>query len=579
MKYIKYSSVSLLVILIIITTSCKESFLDLKPIAKPTTETYYTEFSSIDATCVAAYGELCAREVFDKDYYLVVGSIPSDDVECGGENINDYSAAQHYDQFVHDMTDAMPLEEIWRYCYKGLRFANTVLDYMPIAQAADSTVPESLFQQRTAEMKFMRGLYHFMLMQVFGGVPIADHIMQTVDYSKPRNSIKEVLDFIQKDLKDAIPYLPTKSQLKASNEGGRASKGAAQALLAKAIIYESSYAKNYPGDERFTGCVQHWQEALDYANEVINATADYSLVSLDGERKFSWRTGKDKTATIDGYRWLFTADADNSSESIFEIQNVDDGMGWGITRGNLMTVYQTVRWCTSSAGTQTVYGGWSFNCPTPYLVNAFRNSDPRESNLHSAPCNETDDVRFATTVGREGDSSLFHSAANVWVKMDLSNLPNNMIGRKFECGWDEYWGGNNDVNEGPFNVRLFRLADLMLLAAEAAFEVGSTDIALNYVNKVRERARNCGTSGKPEALATVSMEDIMHERRLELTLEPHRFFDLVRWNKTKEFLETEIDARPGFTVTFQKGKHEFWPIPQSEIDYSKGGLVQYPGWK
>src|SRR4030042_5421819 len=333
MKYIKYYPIGLIALLALFA-QCSEDFFDKDPIARASTATYYTSFDAVDATVTAAYGELCSREVFDKDYFITVGSIAADDVECGGESTNDYLVAQHFDLFSHTINDAGPLEEIWRYCYKGLRFANTAIEVLPTIKDVDPTASDELIARRTGEMKFIRALYHFMLVQVFGGVPIADQVVQPADFHKPRNTIKEVFVFMEQDLKDAIPVLPHKKDL--GTHIGRASKEAAQSLLCKMLLYESGYAKNYPGDERFTGCEERWSEALEYGDAVIASIDNISLglVNEDGLGTYaSWRTD---IRPNDGYRWMFTVDGDNCMESIFEIQSINDGLGYGATRGNVM---------------------------------------------------------------------------------------------------------------------------------------------------------------------------------------------------------------------------------------------------
>src|SRR4030042_6620223 len=83
MKYIKYYPIGLIALLALFA-QCSEDFFDKDPIARASTATYYTSFDAVDATVTAAYGELCSREVFDKDYFMTVGSIAADDVECGG---------------------------------------------------------------------------------------------------------------------------------------------------------------------------------------------------------------------------------------------------------------------------------------------------------------------------------------------------------------------------------------------------------------------------------------------------------------------------------------------------------------
>lgn len=555
--------------IVILISGCTEN-LELKPIAKPTEVSFYNDAASIDATLTATYAQLCAREVFDKDYYLVVGSFPCDDVEAGGETINDYPTAQHYDQFTYNKADITPILEIWQYCYKGIRMSNTTLEKLKLPL---EDISDEFKNSKTAEAKFLRAFYHFTLVQVFGGIPIADKVLQPEEFYTPRNTIKEVLSFCEDDLKAASKYLP-----EIQDEAGRITRGAAQSLLGKVLLYESSYSKNYTNDLRFEGCEERWEESYNTFNSVIKS-GKYKLVGMDGERYKSWRTFPDTSSYINAYRWLFTAEADNSSGSIFEIQNVNDGLGWGYSRGNNLTVYTTVRKYNKPSGGIADVGGWSFNCPTNYLVQAFGNSDPREKNLNSTPINPLDDPRYSTTIGQEGDSIIIYNKGLLKVEINVDHLPTKMIGRKFECGYDEYWK-SGQVVQGPFNVRLIRFADVLLMAAESAYMINDKAKALELVNMVRTRARRSGNTGHPTNLSSISFEDIIHERRLELALEPFRFFDLVRWNLTDEFLNGISNFGLGdFKVEFVKGKHEFFPLPETEVQLSKGALKQYPEWQ
>jgi len=82
-------------------------------------------------------------------------------------------------------------------------------------------------------------------------------------------------------------------------------------------------------------------------------------------------------------------------------------------------------------------------------------------------------------------------------------------------------------------------------------------------------------------IAAVSFEDVVHERRLELACEPHRYFDLVRWGLAEAFLDgVNVAAMgPDFRIDFEPGKHEFFPIPLTEVQLSKGALVNYEPWQ
>ena len=124
------------------------------------------------------------------------------------------------------------------------------------------------------------------------------------------------------------------------------------------------------------------------------------------------------------------------------------------------------------------------------------------------------------------------------------------------------------------NIRLIRYADVVLMAAEASNELGMSSDALNYLEQVRSRARGNNTAILPKVTTTSQTElrdAIRHERRVELGLEPDRFYDLVRWGIAKEVLHA------AGKLNYQD-KHALLPIPQVEIDKSNGVLVQNPNF-
>lgn len=581
-KYIKYYLSFAFTLFLI---ACDDEFLENKPLGVDTTESFYTSFEAMDFTATSAYGMLASRDVYDIMYSIGYQSA-SDDVEMGGENVNDWPQFQRIDRLTHTPGEA-DIHRTWGYPYKGIRMTNEVLSRVDevkaieIEKAKNQEEIDNITAQidlRAAEMHFLRAFYHFTLLQLYGGVPIVDYLMDPERFNSPRNSIAEVLHFVQDELLLAIPLLKEKSEL--GQNVGRATKGAAKSLLAKAYLYESSYAKNYSGDSRFEGCTDKYGLALQYAEEVINS-GEYELVGINQERFSSWRVPPSET--IGGFRWIFTLDGDNSAESVWEIENVKDGAGWTLSRGNYITVYTTIRFAYDEDGNPgETAGGWSFNLPTQYLVDAFGNNDSRETGLNSDPYDGTLDPRFSTTIGMEGDTVLVDGAGSndPWLLMDFQNLPTNTISRKYECSPEEYWADMVDFHDGPMNIRLIRYADVVLMAAEAALETGDNGKALNYVNLVRTRARNSGDTGYPEDLEAVSFEDIVHERRLELAMESSRFFDLVRWNLAEKYIDgiNLASMGEGFTIDFVPGKHEFFPIPDREIQKSPG-LEQYDAWK
>jgi hypothetical protein len=150
----------------------------------------------------------------------------------------------------------------------------------------------------------------------------------------------------------------------------------------------------------------------------------------------------------------------------------------------------------------------------------------------------------------------------------------------------------------PHNTKAFRFADLLLIGAEAGVKSGHNADALNWINRVRDRARNSGNTGYPKALSAVTVEDVWKERRVELAFEGHQFWDLVRTGRADQVLKQAATLYPtsenktlnqGIEVTtvveeqfgtsFTVGKHEIWPISEMEIRNTNESLSQNPGWQ
>jgi hypothetical protein len=219
-----------------------------------------------------------------------------------------------------------------------------------------------------------------------------------------------------------------------------------------------------------------------------------------------------------------------------------------------------------------------------------RENDLSTENLEVLP-DQYSDPRFTTTCGLPGDLMLTVDGLEIggnpiWSPMVLNNVPTSTAGRKYE---EDPLAGifhpNKVANEnGESNWKLIRYADVVLIAAEAAFESGNTARALELVNMVRTRARLSNNDPRlenqiyPKNLSSILFGDIIHERRLEFAGEMSRFYDLVRWNKTNQFISgIERESNPGQTLQFED-KYYFLPIPETQIQLSKGTLTQYPGW-
>ncbi|NJM16687.1 MAG: RagB/SusD family nutrient uptake outer membrane protein, partial [Bacteroidales bacterium] len=215
-----------------------------------------------------------------------------------------------------------------------------------------------------------------------------------------------------------------------------------------------------------------------------------------------------------------------------------------LSKGTSITQTTTNIWYNDSLGRIAETGGWGFLLPTVDLVNEFEVGDPR----------------FSTIVGQEGDSVM---VGQKWYTLSLTNSITGYCCRKYETGYNEFWGVKQEWSNSPLNFRLIRYADVVLIAAEAALESGDNAKALEYINQVRTRARNCGNTGVPADLTgTVTLDDLMHERRIELAMEGDRFFDLVRWKMAGQKLNGSM-LSIDIPVQYESPKYDFFPIPVS----------------
>jgi hypothetical protein len=352
----------------------------------------------------------------------------------------------------------------------------------------------------------IRGFLYFDLRRDYGEVPIIDQkVVDPTDGIKPKSTVAQVDAFIEADLKYASEKLPLTW---VSNYVGRATKGFADGLLAKLYLYQAS-----ENDD-----INKYATSLEKSEEVINSGV-YALEP--------------------SYKTLFSREGNNSVESIFEVQQFVTASGQNFS--NNYFVSQGVR------GTGAWDLGWGFNVPTQNLIDAYEDQDPRKAETILVSGADDGGYGSGTLPGYPAllpqpnwNKKAYTEAS---VRTQLSQRQNN---------WE--------------NIKILRYADVLLMAAEAAFKTGNTSLASTYLNQVRARARGGNAAVLPDV--TASMATIKHERRIELALENERFYDLVRWGDGPAVL-----GGLGF-----QPKNKWYPIPQTAIDQSQGVLVQNPDY-
>lgn len=411
---------------------------------------------------------------------------------------------------------------IWNDNYVGIFRANQVLDNVP-----NISMDETLKQRVLGEAKFMRGLFYYHLVTLWGNVPLM--LATSTPNDKPATSSQaEVWAQIEKDLTEASAVLPVKYTSGA--DIGRATKGSAQALLAKAYLQQKKYTA---------------------ALTPLQALAE-------GE-------GKTVYNLMPNYRDNFLITTENNQESVFEWQfalnpteNHDDDVDPRVD--NLNYGSSLPKFVAPPGGP-----GFSDGEANRWVVREFLQettvTGERDPRLAASFLYDSTDVRGPEFTNIYGQTFLQRYGANdqrVWFRKFLN----------------DHWRANDEAFNSPNNWRYIRYADVLLMYAEALNETGNTAQAYQYVDRVRQRAGLAPLSTtKPNLTKEQFLAQLKHERITELTGEGHRWNDLARWGD----LGPELAPRDSGFANFQRGKHELLPIPQQERDINPN-LSQNQNW-
>ena len=432
---------------------------------------------------------------------------------------------------------------IWEMYYKGIFYCNQVITYTPNGDE----IPEATKDSLIAEARFLRGYYHFELYKHFKNIIYMDVLPQSLEQLYPEQTPEDsILNKLESDFKFAAQYLPQKW---VATQNGRATKGAAYGYLGKSYLWFKQYAK------------------------AATAFAEVDKLGYTLPTASNW--GKQ-----------FYGSAENSTESIFEIQFREGGVA--DNRYNML---------------QFLF--------TPYHWGEFEVSDA----LFKAFCSELTNESTPKFDPRLTQSIAWYDSVKVYWKGDsirgtiASDGINSVIIQAsdipyYRTTFEEYsnfWGNRANVNfyrsawvakrwvkkytevgkdflgdeMTGINFIRMRYADVLLMEAEALNEDGHPDLAIVPLNKVRKRAK------MKEYTASVSQADlratIRLERWKELAFEGHRAFDLQRWYTGEEQRQNFINVKYPFAENFQVGKHELLPIPLLEMQ-ANPNLKQNPGY-
>ena len=512
----------------------------------------------------------------------------------------------------------------WHTCYQQIRQANIFLAHAkPIAATGthvDVLTEEELVQMK-ANVRFMRAYYHYLLFEQYGPIPLVKDVIfeKEEDFDLPRNSIDEVVEYINEELVAVADELPQTALHDDAQHNAWPTKGVALAVRAKLWVYAAS--KLFNGE---------YKEALSRTNkdgkrlfpDKDPSKWEKAVSALEDFMKFAEEEGN--------YSLVNTGNPDQDIYDLFQVYNREiiwatASTSWGGMDNDLFDRRCTPRSEQNGMGcigvTQELVDSYYMKDGLPVMATSYlaksplyktvgvgKYTDPVKAGNKTTTASDNVNNRFLNREARFYNTVFFqnrrwHISNNV--TQFHKGSPNEMSGTIFtHTGYLLYKRFNREVNKKSPGVAskfrpsiIFRLADMYLLYAEAVNEVNPNDERiLTYLNKVRQRAgiANIETLN-PNIKGNQDLQrlSIQRERRIELATEGQRYFDVRRWmiadqdgegrqygyvhgmnmNAPEDNFYTEVDASP---IVFKR-KMYLYPLPDSEMKKSTV-LVQNPGW-
>lgn len=467
-------------------------------------DTYFKNTGELVLATNAIYGTLRSPALVGREWFFV-HDLKSDDVAAGGGQLE--APRRQILQGSADPTNPL-IGSMWNGLYIIIHRANTVIEN------GSKLVETSPLKDRSlGEAKFLRAWAYYELVSMWGGVPIYTNAVTSPGDSKPRSKEDDVYAQIIKDLQEAAAVLPVKG----ATDKGRATSGAANALLGRVLMQKGDYAG---------------------AKTALANVTGYTLT--------------------DRFLDNFEEEGEFNSESIFEVVFFDKGdnnFNWGNynTGDGAASPLSTVR--------NQEYNpiAWRNLVPSDKILNEFE---------RTATGSLKDDPRYSWSVYQTGDK--YNNGASTLVDGDQNGNASVVNGATIKVGWRKFMIiYKEDKAKAGFhpagnNQRLLRYAEVLINLAECENELGNPAAAVAYLNQVRSRPSVAmppyPTVQFPAVTKDQVTKAIMHEKSVEMADEEVRNIDILRWRKKGYFTGAEPIAG------FKAGKDELLPIPQAEID-------------
>ncbi len=538
MKHINFRWNIAALFLAILFSNCNK--MDLQPVGEYTDDNYWLSAGNSDLMVNMAYNQMYSADKMWNDEAL------SDNVFEGRSNTN---------QRIIRNGNADPslglFRDEWKQGYEALKTCHIYLanvDRVPNMAAAFK-------QQRIAEIRFIRAYVYFRLVNFFGAVPFSTSDINLAESRTiSRTDKAQILSFIHQELDEVMQILPSKNNLSGLDKA-RTNKAAACALQARAYLYESN-----------------WQKVATYTDSLINNPDKFGSYNL-----------------FPDYAGLFTVANEYNSEVIFDYGYLIDKKTWSkyydaapLSLGARLNAYAPLQELVDSyvmLNGRSITEEPSYNENNPYI-----NRDPRLAATIVYDGSQIQKLDGSTTTIRTRPGT---NTSDSYVNAASNSTSTGYYIKKY------YDVKANATFQSGLNIIMLRYADVLLMNAEAKFELGQMNAAVwdKTIKPIRTRAGFTQASALdyPGALSTAQMRNtIRNERRSELALEGLRYFDIIRWKAGTQYLNGVAHGAKfannstAFIVLdtrkFDESRDYLWSVPRSEIDLNKNLLPNNTGY-
>ncbi|NQX37264.1 Starch-binding associating with outer membrane [Pedobacter steynii] len=532
-------------------SSCKKDFLERPPLDQLSEATFWKNSNDVYQAVNAVYNQLPGDGIIyddgasDNAYAQYPWESSATDVSAGT---------------ITSVTNA-------GWGFGNIRRANYFL------ANADKVVnmDPALLERYKAEVRFLRALFYFNMASNFGDVPFFTTVLKLGEENIKKSPKAEVLKFVTDELSAVALILPQTYAGGKPNEKGRITKGAALALKARVHLSENQ-----------------WQLAADAATQVMGL--GYSLFKVSEEQAIDVKD--------DYSHWVTFANADDEKKFRLGLRSYE-ALFHKANEGNMEVILDRQQIDQKDANFLNTYllpgdiGGWSSVTPTQELVNSY---ESYKTGKAVSPVDPAQRAAWYTAKNPAFENEYKNRDPRFYATVLFENAPWNAIEDDYKFIWTE--GASNmsktgynfrklvdpkiyrDRVDNHANVILIRYAEILLTFAEAKNELsGPSSEVYDALDAIRTRAGMLPVD-RTEYSSQASLRTLIrNERRIELAVEGNRYLDIRRWKIAPQVMKTINNIKnTQVQVRTWADKLYLMPVPQTEIDLSKGVLTQNTGY-